>query len=200
MSSLAKKPIVWGVFVGFNGDQLEILNSINGPFPPPVGAEGYIAIGWPAIGDMRMFNTKSSQGSYLDFVEKFRLIYPPENKHQEAAERVFKTKANMPWYFAFEMVKEQEDRPGDWIISPCATHGLVLVGVVIGDYETDFHNDLGFYGKRWADLVHFRKIRWEFVVKKTDPSYKQINRIGQLTISKQSLTVENLKEILENSK
>ncbi len=86
----SKEPTVWGVFVGEKGDQLEAFNSKSGPFPPDPGTEGYIAIGWPAIGDMRLY-----KDNYLDFVEKFRIVY--FNKD----ERVFKTTANMVWNFAF---------------------------------------------------------------------------------------------------
>src|SRR5690606_21283877 len=88
---------VWGVFVGDAGNQLENLNSQNGPFPPEPGSTGYVAIGWPAIGDLRLY-----ENNYPDYIEKFRIVYPHEN------ERAFKTTANMPWNFAHKM------QDGDW--------------------------------------------------------------------------------------
>jgi hypothetical protein len=179
MRSTNTSPTVWGVFVGDNGDQLEIFNSKAGPFPPEEETEGYIAIGWPAIGDLRMF-----RDHYADFVQKFRVVYPDDS------ERAFKTKANMPWYFAFGMKR------GDWIIAPCSVHGLLLVGEVIGDYETDFHDESTLYGKKRPDFVHRRPVRWKFILPKADPRYGQLNRIGQLTVSRPHLTFDELQEIL----
>jgi predicted Mrr-cat superfamily restriction endonuclease len=178
----ATAPTVWGVFVGNNGDQLEVFNSKYGPFPPKVDSEGYIAIGWPSIGDLRMF-----EDDYTDFVQKFRIAYGGD------PERVFKTKANMPWYFAFEMMK------GDWVICPCSAHSLLLVGEVIGDYEVDYHNELGFYGKRRPDFVHARRVRWKETVLKTDARYHQLNRIGQLTVTRPQITFAGLQAVLGNA-
>lgn len=171
-------PTVWGVFVGENGDQLEIFNSKSGPFPPDEETEGYIAIGWPAIGDIRMF-----QNNYTDFVHKFRVVYP------EDSERVFKTKANMPWYFASSMQR------GDWIISPCSSQSLLLVGEIVGDYETDFHNEFGLYGRR-PDFVHLRRVLWKYIIQISDPRYGKLNRIGQLTVSRPHITFDELQSIL----
>ena len=179
MKSNNANPTVWGVFVGENGEQLEVFNSKSGPFPPDGETEGYIAIGWPAIGDIRMF-----QNNYTDFVDKFRVIYP------EDSERVFKTKANMPWYFAFSIQR------GDWIISPCSSQGLLLVGEIVGDYETDFHNKFGLYGRR-PDFVHLRKVLWKYIIPQSDPRYGKLNRIGQLTVSRPHITFDELQSILQ---
>lgn len=178
----AENPAVWGVFVGDNGDQLEIFNSKLGPFPPKENSSGYIAIGWPAIGDLRMF-----RDNYADFVHKFRVVY------QDKSERVFKTKANMPWYFAFEMKK------GDFIISPSSFHQIVMVGEIVGDYESDFHDEIKLYGKRRPDFVHFRKVRWTHIIPKSDPRYSKLNRIGQLTVSRPQLTFIELQKILDKT-
>jgi len=114
MESTAESiPTVWGVFVGNSGEELEVFNSQYGPFPPKKGASGYIAIGWPAIGDLRMF-----KDNYLDYVEKFRVAYGEKND----TEQKFKIRANMPWNFAFEIAQ------GDWVICPCSVHSLLLVG------------------------------------------------------------------------
>jgi hypothetical protein len=200
MTTPTQEPTVWGVFVGPNGDQLEVLNSKNGPFPPRAGIEGYIAIGWPAIGDMRMFEGTQRRGDYLDFVEKFRRIYPPKDLQSNSSERLFKTQANMPWHFAFEVKEEKKDRPGDWVIAPCSIHGLVLVGIVVGQYETDFHDELGFYGRKWVHLSHFRKVRWEYNIIEGDHRYKKLNRIGQLTISRQNFASDELEGILREDR
>lgn len=181
MSPEERAATVWGVFVGDNGDQMEIFNSKHGPFPPAPGAEGYIAIGWPAIGDLRMFRE-----NYPEYVERFRVQYFEEGM----AERVFKTKANMPWYFAFTM------QVGDWVICPASAFDLLLVGEIIGEYESDFHDESGLYGKRRPDFVHMRKVRWNYIIERTDPLYSQLHRIGQLTVSRPDLSMNDLKKIL----
>lgn len=182
MSPEEKVPTVWGVFVGDNGDQMEIFNSKYGPFPPEPGTEGYIAIGWPAIGDLMMFKEK-----YPEYVERFRVVYPAE------PERVFKTKANMPWYFAFTM------QIGDWVLCPASAFDLLLVGEIIGEYESDFHDESGLYGKRRPDFVHMRKVRWNHIIQRTDPRYSQLHRIGQLTVSRPDLSIDDLKKILSGT-
>ena len=118
MGAANQSVTVWGIFVGDNGDQIETFNSKYGPFPPEPGTKGMIAIGWPAIGDLTMFNA-----DYITYVEKFRVVYG----HEGESEQTFKRRANMPWHFAFTM------KIGDWIISPAAAFGLLLVGEVIGD-------------------------------------------------------------------
>ena len=52
MSETSAVPNVWGLHNGNRGDQLPALTRIEGPFPPQEGAKGWIAIGWPAIGDV----------------------------------------------------------------------------------------------------------------------------------------------------
>lgn len=170
---------VWGVFVGDNGDQLESLNSKSGPFPPEPGSEGYIAIGWPAIGDLRMY-----KDNYSDFVDKFRVVYPHENN-----ERAFKTKANMPWNFAYSI------KINDWILCPSSATGYLLAGKVIGDYESDFHNT-----KKRVDFVHLRKVKWLYIVGASDPRYEKLHRIGQLTVVRPDISSSELIEILNGIK
>lgn len=174
---------IWGIFVGWNGDQLESLNSRTGPFPPEEGTEGYIAIGWPAIGDLRMY-----KGRYDDYVRMFRVVYQKPGE----AENVFKTKANMPWYFAFGMKR------GDWIISPCSTHGLLFVGEIIGDYEPDYHDEFGLFGsRRHPDFVHMRKVLWKHVIPRADQRHDELHRIGQLTLSRPNIGFDELQRILQ---
>lgn len=179
MNTNSAQPTVWGVFVGENGDQLEIFNSKAGPFPPEKDSEGIIAIGWPAIGDMRIF-----KNNYLDYIDKFRIVYP------DASERVFKTKANMPWNFAFTI------KTGDWVICPSSSFGLILIGEIIEEYKSDFHDENQLYGKKRVDFVHTRKVKWMDVILKSDKKYSQLNRIGQLTVSKQDITYNDLVSIL----
>lgn len=174
-----EKTTVWGVFVGDNGDQLEILNSKSGPFPPEPGSEGYIAIGWPAIGDMRLY-----KDNYPDYIDKFRVVYPTEHD-----ERTFKTTANMPWNFAYTM------KQGDWVLCPSSASGYLLAGRLIGDYLPDFHN-----AKKRVDFVHLRKVKWLYVVGASDPRYEKLHRIGQLTVVRPSISSDQLTQILNGTK
>jgi hypothetical protein len=176
-------PRIWGIFVGWNGDQLESLNSRSSPFPPEEDAEGCIAIGWPAIGDLRMYKDR-----YDDYVRMFRVIYHNPGE----AENVFKAKANMPWYFAFGMKR------GDWIISPCSTHGLLFVGEIIGDYKPDFHDESGFFrNRRCPDFVHMRQVLWKCVIPRADQRYGKLHRIGRLTLSRSNIDFDELQRILQ---
>ncbi len=178
-------PKVWGVFVGDGGDQLETFNSKNGPFPPEPSSEGYIAIGWPAVGDMKLYND-----DYSDYVEKFRLVYPDINKN----ERVFKTKANMVWNFAFKM------HDGDWVMCPSSTSGYLLVGKIEGDYIANFHYDNSLPKSNIRrDFVHLRKVKWLYVVSEQDSRYEKLHRIGQLTVVQPDISVADLQSILNGS-
>jgi restriction system protein len=183
MSTTAPPPTVWGIFVGEHGNQLEIFNSKHGPFPPRKGSEGYIAIGWPAIGDLRMF-----EDNYIDYISKFRIVYG------DSSERVFKTKANMPWNFAFEMSK------GDWAICPCAANDLLLIGEIIGDYDTDYHGGLELDGKKRPDFVHIRQVVWQEIISYDDERYHELNRIGQLTVSRPKMPFAELQTVLKNKR
>lgn len=174
---------VWGVFVGDNGDQLEAFNSQQGPFPPEPGSEGYVAIGWSAVGDMSMY-----VDDYSDYVEKFRKVYP----HQ--SERAFKTKANMPWKFAFTM------KDGDWIMCPSSSAGYLLVGKVQGDYIANFHGNKSLPKSTRRDFVHLRKVQWLYIVSDEDPRYEKLHRIGQLTVVQPDISVEELQETLNGKR
>ena len=173
---------VWGIFVGDAGDQLEAFNSQNGPFPPDPDSIGYIAIGWPAIGDLRLYNN-----NYADFIEKFRVVYPNKN------ERVFKTTANMPWNFAHKM------KAGEWVMCPSSSSGYLLVGEIQGDYLPNFHGDksLPKIGVR-EDFVHLRKVKWLYIVSDKDPRYAKLHRIGQLTVVQPDISSTELQAILNN--
>ncbi|PLC52630.1 hypothetical protein CR155_17745 [Pollutimonas nitritireducens] len=175
MSTEAK---VWGVFVGEAGNQLETFNTMAGPFPPEPGTEGYVAIGWPAIGDMRLY-----AGNYADYVEKFRVVYPKND------ERTFKTAANMPWNFAFKM------KDGDWVISPSSTAGFLLAGKIQGEYIPNFHGKKSL-PKGGVDFVHLRKVKWLYVVADKDPRYAKLHRIGLLTVVQPDLSSSELQVIL----
>jgi len=176
--------VVWGVFVGDSGDQLETFNSQEGPFPPDPESMGYVAIGWPAIGDMALY-----ANNYADFVEKFRIVYPHDN------ERTLKTKANMVWNFVFKI------RDGDWIMSPSSSSGYLLVGVVEGDYISNFHGNRSLPSSNdRRDFVHLRKVKWLHAIRNGDPRYNELHRIGQLTVVKPDISVERLQEILNRER
>ncbi len=178
-----KEPAVWGVFVGQNGDQLEAFNSKNGPFPPEPGTEGYIAIGWAAVGDMRMY-----KDNYADYLRKFRIVYPNEN------ERVFKTQANMPWYFAHVMAD------GDWVLCPSSATGYLLAGKIIGEYECDYDYPVSVaITKTRADLLHLRKVRWLYIIAEADARHAKLHQIGQLTVVRPSWTAIDLQKTLNGA-
>ena len=180
-------PTLWSVFVGDNGDQLEVFNSVEGPFPPEPDREGYIAIGWPAVGDMRVYTTGSAPcSSYACFVEHFRTIYGPNYEREQA----FKAAANMIWNFAAKM------KEGDWVMCPSSATGWMLIGEVAGPYETDFHLGSRFYGMRRIDLVHLRRVRWRHAIGADDPRYKQLNRVGQLTLAQpKNIDIDEVREM-----
>lgn len=166
---------VWGVFVGERGYLLEAFNSQTGPFPPKPNGEGYIAIGWPAVGDMRLYENK-----YSDYLEKFSKVYPKNNTSQ----------ANAAWNFAFEMRKDH------WVICPSSATGYLLIGKIISDYIPDFYDEYGFRKLTDEAFLHLRKVQWLYVVSKNDPRYSKINKIGQLTITQPNISVDELKSIL----
>lgn len=171
---------VWGIFVGENGGQLEAFNSKNGPFPPSPGMEGYVAIGWAGMGDLRMFKE-----NYADYLEKFRIVYPNEN------ERVLKTQANIPWNFAFVM------KEGDYVICPSSVSGYLLVGTVIGNYESDFDNWTSVAkSKTRADLMHLRRVKWICSLSNDDPRYEKLHRIGQLTLVRPDWSASSLLSVI----
>jgi restriction system protein len=174
------KPNVWGLHNGNAGDQLPALTHIEGPFPPQEGSAGWIAIGWPAIGDMKMWT-----GDYKTYFQKFQIIYP-----DYANKRVTATQANIPWYFAFDMMI------GDWVICPCSSEGVLLVGQVSGGYEATWEGTPGLR----ADFIHFRSVRWLHVILRNDPRFGKLNRIGQLTLSRQNLSVQQLRSILNGER
>jgi predicted Mrr-cat superfamily restriction endonuclease len=171
---------VWGVFVGDEGDQLETFNTMTGPFPPEPGTDGYIAIGWPAVGDMRLYTD-----NYADYVEKFRIVY----QNQKKDERVLKTKANMLWNFSFKM------KEGDWIISPSSTAKFLLAGKIQGEYIPKFHENKSLPKGR-VDFVHLRKVKWLYAVAQKDPRYAKLHRIGMLTVVQPNISSSDLQAIL----
>lgn len=183
MSTTVVHPTVWGVFVGEHGNELEALNSKSGPFPPKSSTEGYVAIGWADVGNMWMY-----KDDYNDFVKKFRICWPSYK-----TESAFKTAANMVWNFAFEI------KIGDYIISPSSASKYLLIGEVIGDYQSDH----GSWAKvaqvnTRADLMHLRRVKWRYAFPETDPRYEKLHRIGQLTVCQPDITVAKLLGIAAN--
>ena len=177
---------VWGVFVGDGGDQLETFNSKNGPFPPEPGSEGYVAIGWPAVGDMNLY-----KDNYPDFIDKFRIVY---SGNKDELERVFKTQANMVWNFAFTM------SDGDWIMCPSSASGYLLVGKIDGDYIENFHGKSTLpKSNARRDFMHLRKVKWLYVVSEQDSRYEKLHKIGRLTVVQPTITVTQLQAVLNGS-
>lgn len=181
-ATIVVEPKVWGIFVGEAGDQLETFNSQAGPFPPEPGTSGYVAIGWAAVGDMRMY-----AGQYDDYIEKFRIVYPKPD------ERAFKTTANMLWNFAFKI------QEGDWVLSPSSTAGYLLAGKIQGGYIPNFHGakSMPLQGRR--DYTNLRKVTWLYAVSDKDPRYAKLHRIGQLAVSQPDITSTYLQAVLNGS-
>ena len=165
---------VWGIAVGERGDHLPIVNG-RAPFPPKEGTEGLTVIGWPGAGDMRMW-----ENAYAGFFAAFQKIYSDQGS--KAAQR---NAANQLWNFAFE-VKED-----DLVICPCSSEGYLLIGEVSGPYFANFD---ALPGKR-GDFVHYRPVRWRYVIPRHDPRHSQLNRIGMSVVSKQQIAAEELQRI-----
>jgi hypothetical protein len=171
---------VWVCFVGEKGDALEAFNSKAGPFPPQPGTKGYIAIGWPQIGNLTMY-----EGNHDDYAKNFAKLYNPWGRPQAKA-----IVAAMPWKFAFDMKLD------DWVISPSSFHGVILIGQISGDYEANYENKLGFPERRRPDYVHIREVVWKYIVPKTDSRYPKFSGLGKLTIFKPDISPKKLQEIL----
>jgi hypothetical protein len=177
-----QKNKVWRVFVGEGGCQLEAFNSQKGPYPPEPDTEGYIAIGWAAVGDMNLYKE-----DYADFALKCAKVYPNNNK------KVLSTMAGMIWNFAYT-IKEN-----DWVISPSAATGYLLVGQIIGEYISDFDDEYGLYKFSNQVYHHLRKVRWLYVIPSDDPRYSQLNKFGVLTVVQPDISIDQLKTILNSN-
>ncbi|MDP1770899.1 MAG: hypothetical protein Q8L15_01340 [Methylobacter sp.] len=170
---------VWVVHVGEKGYQLPSINSQKGPFPPEPSTEGYIAIGWPAVGDMNLY-----ENCYADYISKFFKVYKDHNTQQ----------ANALWNFAFE-IKEN-----DWVISPSAATGYLLIGKIISGYIPNFHNDdLGFHKTIDEVYLHLHKVEWLYVIPKKDERYSKLNKYSPLTVSQYGFSIDELKSILSTN-
>jgi hypothetical protein len=177
-------PSVYGVFVGEKGDQLRHFNEKIALFPPEPGSKGWIAIGWPALGSLDIYENDVPR-----YNAAYERAYPyPEKAGQTP--QAYGLRKNQAWRFAYE------SKSGDLIIAPCSDSNLVLVGEIIGPYASNFSNELELSEKRWIDLVHLRPVRWTHIIERRDPRYAAVNRIGQLTFSKLTMTGEELRAIL----
>jgi predicted Mrr-cat superfamily restriction endonuclease len=170
-------PVVWGVFVGEAGGELAHFNSENNEFPPKSGSEGYVAIGWAGIGDMRLY-----KGQPDDFEKKFQMIYPHKTRLW----------INEVWNFAYVM------KDDDYIISPSSSLGYLLVGRVVGEYLSDYDNwESVAKKKNRSDLMHLRRVRWLHAIRKDDPRYQSLHRIGLMTVSRPSITASELLNLVD---
>ena len=168
---------VWGLAVGERGDHLPIVNG-RAPFPPKEGTDGQVVIGWPAVGDMTIWEDK-----YNAFWAAFQKVY--SDQANKAAQR---NAANQVWNFAFEM------KEGDLVICPCSSEGYLLIGEVSAPYFVNFD---ALPGKR-GDFVHYRPVRWQHVIPKHDPRHSQLNRIGMSVVAKLQITAEELRRIVDS--
>lgn len=162
---------VWGVFVGEGGCLLQDFNSQHRPYPPIENDEGWVAIGWGRVGAMEMY-----ESNYKLFETQFFKVYPGEKPIQ----------ASEVWRFAYEI------KVGDWVISPSAATGFLLVGEITSPYISNHDGDFQFEYYR-----HIRKVKWLYIIPKSDPRYTQLNRIGQLAVAKLNRTIAEVKNICE---
>jgi hypothetical protein len=193
MSNLVINPksSIWGIFVGYNGDQLKTFNSTH-LFPPEEGKTGHLAIGWGALGTLNLYRE-----NYQAYEKAYEIAYPyPESKDQ--SRQAYSIRKNMAWRFAFEM------QIGDYVIAPSSINDLVIIGEINGEYDGgNFHNELELIPERWVVdplLIHTRPVRWLKVIHRGDEHYSSINRIGQLTLSKLTMTHTELALVLESTK
>ncbi len=158
---------VWGVFVGEGGYLLPNFNSQIRPYPPIEGDEGLIGIGWGKVGSMKLY-----ESNYKGFETQFFKVYPTEKPIQ----------ASEVWRFAFEA------KVGDWVISPSAATGFLLVGEIISEYLSDHDGDY-----KLEDFRHVRKVKWSHIISHNDPRYSKLNRIGMLAFSKCRFSIDEVK-------
>lgn len=165
---------VWAMFNGKRGDQLPILNQSGGPFPPQPASRGWVAMGWPEIGSMKIW-----EKDFANYERKFKVAYPDDSTQQRS----------VPWNFAYEL------QIGDYLVCPSYAHSLVAVGLVTGDYSTKFGEIIGLR----PDFIHFREVRWEAFVKRSNPNFGKLPGCGLLTLSRlqNQISTADLKSLLE---
>jgi len=168
---------VWATFVGAKGDQLKAFNSQDS-YPPKEKTDGYVAIGWSAMGDMALYE----ESGHADYLARFKKIYSEPTMS-----------ANALWNFAFSMKK------GDWVISPSAATGYVLIGEIVSDYIADFDNQFGFHRLCDAGYFHLRMVKWLYVIPKNDERYTMVNKVGMLTVSESRFSIDELKSMLDTN-
>lgn len=177
-------PTVWGIFVGEQGYELPAFSSKNGLFPPVPGTEGYVAIGWAKVGDMRMYENREDK-----FFENFKILY--RNSYKD--EGSFTKAANTVWNFAYK-IKE-----GDYIVSPSQTGGYLLVGQVVGKYQGDFDLSRAVRPMSRDDLMHLRRVKWLCAIPNNDPLRQQIPSIGLATLCNPKITVNHLLSVINQA-
>jgi predicted Mrr-cat superfamily restriction endonuclease len=167
---------VWKVFVGEGGSELAAFNAECGIFPPNPGSIGYIAIGWAAIGDMRLYKNQPER-----FAAAFQMLYPHSTK----------VWLNEVWNFAYVM------KDGDFVISTSKNQGYLLVGRVVGEYQSDYDNWESIAKKKTrADLMHLRRVQWLYVIEKSDPMYQLINKSARMAVNRLDITVSEILNII----
>jgi predicted Mrr-cat superfamily restriction endonuclease len=127
---------------------------------------------------------KMYENNWHDYLVKFSKLYPIRLARTQSMV------AGQLWKFAFDMKRD------DWVISPCSSKGVILVGEISGEYKTNFGNELGLPFNRRCDYVNTREVVWKFVIRKTDSCYQQLSGRGKQTVSQPNLTFQQLQEIL----
>lgn len=121
--------------------------------------EGFIAIGWPEIGDLSGFNTRPKmRAAYV-------AAYPMDKP------KTVSSSYGQPYRFAHEM------KEGDPIVFPVKPTGEISVGRIIGPYRRSDEEDL-------AEYPHVRPVEWLAAVPRTSFTQAALHSFGSfLTVS-----------------
>ncbi len=124
---------VWGVHMGRPGGR-----AMTGfaERAEEVQRQGYVAIGWPEMGDMSEWPPNRG-----DFRRGYRECFSPNQSPRSEA-------ASVGTLFRFT----HEVKIGDLLATPSPTGGLIRIGRVVNHYE--------YKPALWADYPHVRQVEW----------------------------------------
>lgn len=137
--------------------------------------EGFLAIGWPEIGDL------TPHGSREKMRAAFEAAYPT------AKPKTVSSSYGQPYRFAHTM------REGDPVVFPIKPTGEIAVGRVAGPYRRTDASDL-------AEYPHVRPVDWLAVVPRTAFTQAALHSFGSfLTVSTSDDYLEEVAAVLANA-
>jgi restriction system protein len=140
--------------------------------PERVGAraieENYVAIGWPVLGDLRVYKDR----------EALKKALPEYYPNEKAGS--WRVSAGVLFRFAYEM------KSGDIVVYPSKHDRMVNIGRFTGDYEYALNEP--------SEYPNRRRVEWLGHFSRTDFSQSALNTIG--TFITVSLIKENASEFL----